>query len=140
MKYVCDATDGKTWFRIETEQEAEQESRLLNHAVEKYFRREKEVAIQSYQPTSTLYIETEIGLNAHIQRHMPHFLTLRDGEGNGLATAMIPISDEGIKKLACIIVGAGNSDPYPQHEDAIKSLAEHFDITLNREDCFPYRR
>ena len=39
MQYVCDAPKGKTWFRIETEGEAAHESRLMSHAVEKYFRR-----------------------------------------------------------------------------------------------------
>src|SRR5579859_6668311 len=33
MQYVCDAPDGKTWFRIETESEAQGESDAMNHAV-----------------------------------------------------------------------------------------------------------
>jgi hypothetical protein len=47
MQYVCDAPNGKAWFRIETEDEAAQESRLMGHTVEKYFRREQEKAVQS---------------------------------------------------------------------------------------------
>ena len=35
MKYVCDAPDGKTWFRIEAEGEAVAESETMRHAVEK---------------------------------------------------------------------------------------------------------
>ncbi len=35
MRFVCDAAGGKTWFRIETEAEAAQESELMRHAVEK---------------------------------------------------------------------------------------------------------
>ena len=38
MKYVCDAPGKQSWFRIETEGEAERESALMNHAVEKHFR------------------------------------------------------------------------------------------------------
>ena len=38
MQYVCDAGT-KTWFRLESEREAERESREMDHAVEKYFRR-----------------------------------------------------------------------------------------------------
>src|SRR5437868_2051337 len=52
MEYVCDAPGGKTWFRIETEAEALSESQEMNHAVEKYFRREREKAVQSYRPAS----------------------------------------------------------------------------------------
>src|SRR3981189_282629 len=90
MRYVCDAPGGKTWFRIETEAEATTESDGMRHAVEKFFRKEQEKATQSFQPASTVYFEQEIGLKAHVQREMPLFLTLRDDEGNTLATAMLP--------------------------------------------------
>src|SRR5216683_1576608 len=90
MRYVCDAPGGKTWFRIETEAEATTESDGMRHAVEKFFRKEQEKATQSFQPASTVYFEQEIGLKAHVQREMPLFLTLRDDEGNPLATAMLP--------------------------------------------------
>jgi hypothetical protein len=56
MEYVCDALGGKTWFRIENEAEALFESQEMNHAVEKYFRREREKAVQSYRPTSANFI------------------------------------------------------------------------------------
>ena len=52
MKYVCDAPSGKTWFRIETEAEAETEARAMRHKVDKYFRNEWQAATASYQPTS----------------------------------------------------------------------------------------
>ena len=44
---------------------------------------------------------------------MPLFLTLRDMNGNGLATAMLPPG--GKSGGACIIVGPGNADPYIDH-------------------------
>src|SRR6516165_4658945 len=90
MQYVCDAPKGKTWFRIETEGEAAHESRLMSHTVEKYFRRERDKAIQSWRPERPNAIERDIGLEAHVQREMPLFLTLRDREGNALTTAMLP--------------------------------------------------
>ncbi len=67
MKYVCDAPGGKTWFRIETEAEAAVESEDMRHAVEKFFRKEHEKAVQSFQPPSKVYFEQEIGLKAHMQ-------------------------------------------------------------------------
>ena len=44
MRYVCDASGGKTWFRIESEAEAVAESETMRHAVEKYFRKEHDKA------------------------------------------------------------------------------------------------
>lgn len=140
MKYVCDAPDGKTWFRIETEAEAEQESSLMQHAVEKYFRREKEKAVQTFKPASAKYIEQNIGLEAHLQREMPLFLTLRDGEGKGLATAMLPPGGRDEPGFQVIIVGPGNSDPYVDQAGAIEALGGHFGLVLERSSCFPYRR
>src|SRR6478735_1708391 len=64
MQYVCDAPKGKTWFRIETEGEAVHESRLMSHTVEKYFRREREKAVQSWRPERPNAIERDIGLEA----------------------------------------------------------------------------
>ena len=140
MKFVCDVLGGKTWFRIETEAEAEQESALMHHAVDKHFRREKERAFGTFRPSSTIYIEQNIGLDAHLQREMPLFLTLRDGEGNGLATAMLSPGGHDDPEFRQIIVSEKNSDPYPEHEDAIQALGAHFGLTLDREHCFPYSR
>lgn len=139
MKYVCDAPGRKSWFRIETEAEAEQESALMNHAVAKLFRREREKAVKSYKPTSARYIEQDIGLEAHIQREMPLFLTLRDAEGGGLVTAMLPPRGQDAPGFRTIIVGEGNSDPYPQHDAAIRALDAHFGLTLDRARCYPHR-
>ena len=58
-------------------------------------------------------IEQNIGLKAHIQRAMPMFLTLRDNEGTPLATAMLPPAGQTSASSEPIIVGPGNSDPYP---------------------------
>jgi hypothetical protein len=140
MKYVCDASAGQTWFRIETEAEAVSESDLMRHAVEKFFRKEQEKATQTYQPVSKVSFEQEIGLKAHIQREMPLFLTLRDDEGNPLATAMLPPGGNDDRNFRPIIVGMANADPYIAHADAIKALGQHFGITLDRGRCYPYRR
>jgi hypothetical protein len=140
MNYLCDAPDQKSWFRIETEAEAERESTLMDHAVAKYFRRERENAIRSYHPTSTTHFEQNIGLQAHIQREMPLFLTLRDREGGGLVTAMLPPSGRNDANFRIIIVGKGNGDPYPEHETAIRALGAHFGLILDRAHCYPYGR
>ena len=140
MRFVVDAPNGKTWFRLETEGEAVQESQLMRHAVEKYFRIEREKAVQSYQPVSRSFIEQDIGLKAHLQRTMPLFLTLRDDEGNTLATAMLPPEARDDRGFRTIIVGAANDDPYPEHGSAIRALAAHLGISLERERCYPYRR
>jgi hypothetical protein len=139
MKFVCDAPDGKTWFRIETEAEAARESEMMQHAVEKYFLQEWEKAAASFSAPARARFEQEIGLKAHVLRTMPLFLTLRDAEGNGLATAMLPPdgTEDGFR---IIIVGVGNADPYPAEGDAIRALGEHFGLTLERSRCYPYRR
>ena len=140
MRYVCDASAGKTWFRIETEAEAASESEAMHHAVEKYFRKEHEKAVHSFQPTSSINFEQEIGLKAHIQREMPLFLTLRADDGTPLATAMLPPGGKDDRGFRPIIVGPGNADPYPEQGDAIRALGQHFAMTLERARCYPYRR
>ena len=139
MKYVCDAPNGKTWFRLETEAEAEAESLSMRHAVEKFFRREQEKAAQTYQPPSRTFFEQEIGLKAHIQREMPLFLTLRDEDGNALVTAMLPPGGREDASFRPIIVGPGNGDPYAAAAEAIAVLAKHYGLGLDRLRCFPYR-
>ena len=140
MQFVCDAPDGKTWFRLETEAEALTESESMKHAVEKFFRREKDKALASYKPTSSAFIERDIGLKAHLGRALPLFLTLRDREGNPLATAMLPPGGREDQNFRTIIVGPSNADPYPGQGDAIAALGKHFGLTLDRERCFPYGR
>lgn len=139
MQYVCDAPDGKTWFRLDTEGEANVESEVMRHAVEKYFLREKEKAAQSYQPTSSRLIERDIGLKAHIQREMPVFVTLRDGDGNALVTGMLPPGGRDDQTFKIIFVGPANADPYSAHEEAIEALGKHFGLSLDRNRCFPYK-
>ena len=140
MQFVCDA-DAATWFRIETLAEAALESRAMNHAVERYFRDAQDKAAKSFVPPPGARIsEQNIGLKAHIERAMPLFLTLRDREGNGLVTAMLPpkgVEQDGFRP---IVVGPGNADPYKEHMAAIATLARHFDLTLDPGRCYPYRR
>jgi hypothetical protein len=140
MQFICDAPGGRTWFRIETEGEAADESRLMQHKVEKYFRRDRENAATSYQSANPRSIERDIGRDAHIQRAMPLFLTLRDREGNALVTAMLPPGGTDDSSFKIIIVGPNNGDPYPAHADAIDTLANHFGLKLDRDRCYPYGR
>ena len=139
MQFVCDAPGRRAWFRIETEGEAAAESQTMRHAVEKYFRREREAAIQKYQPAATAYIERDIGLSAHVQRTMPLFLTLREHDGTPLGTAMLPPQGKELDGFRTIIVGPANADPFATHDAAIQALAQHFGLTLTRELCFPYQ-
>ena len=138
MQFICDAPDRRTWFRIETEAEAAAESETMHHAVEKYFRREREAAEKSYRPTVTSYIERDIGLKAHILRTMPLFLTLRAHDGTPLATAMLPPEGKAFDDFRMIIVGPANADPFAGHGESIQALAKFFGLTLDRERCFPY--
>jgi hypothetical protein len=140
MQFVCDAPP-KTWFRIETEGEAALESRAMNHAVEKYFKQAYQQAAKSYVPPKTgSYIEQSIGLKPYVQRVMPRFLTLRDNEGKALVTAMLPPDGQDERTFRPIIVGADNSDPYGEHGEAIRILAQHVGLTLDAGRCYPYRR
>ena len=140
MKYICDGSDGTTWFRLETDAEAAQESELMQHAVEKHFLREKEQSKDRYQPTSSRYIEQDIGLKAHLERDMPMFLTLRNRDGQAKATAMLPPGGRDNNSFRIIIVGPDNSDPYPGNADSIEALAGHLRIKLDRARCYPYDR
>ncbi|GJE01210.1 MULTISPECIES: hypothetical protein [Methylobacterium] len=136
MEYVCDAPGGTTWFLIETEAEAIRESALMGHAVEKHYRQAKARASAAYVPMPGPFFEQEIGLKAHLRRTMPRFFTLRDAEGGGLATAMVPWPED-----ACpIIVGPGNRDPYIEQAAAIRTLAAHLGRDLDRARCYPYGR
>ena len=140
MQYVCDA-GAATWFRIETLAEAVQESALMSHAVERYFRDAEEKAAKSYQPPPGARIsEQNIGLKAHIKGSMPIFLTLRDREGTALVTAMLPPAGANLDQFRPILVGPSNADPYRDYPGAINVLAQHFDITLDPARCYPYRR
>ncbi len=138
MQFICDAPGHKSWFRIETEGEAALESDAMRHAVEKYFRQAWDAAAITYKSLSSTFIEQNIGLRDHVQRTMPLFLTLRDSEGNGLATAMLPPDGHHSPVFRVIIVGPENRDPYPDHGDAIRKLGEHFGLTLDRDRCYPY--
>lgn len=140
MRYVCDASRD-TWFRLETLAEAQAESRLMDHAVERYFREAYERSQKSYvPPTGGRFIEQSIGLKDYIQRSMPMFVTLRNNEGKALVTGMLPPGGKSQAGFRPIIVGPSNSDPYPAHGPAIVALGKHFGLTLDRERCFPYQR
>ena len=140
MKYVCDAPP-YTWFRFETVGEATIESQLMDHAVVRYFQRSYEEAAQAYVPPKDgRYIEQAIGREPFIQRTMPMFVTLRDGDGKAHVTAMLPPDGKDVRTHTAIIVGYSNADPYPEYADAISALATHLGYPLERERCYPYAR
>lgn len=139
MEYVCDAPGGKTWFRLETEAEAEAEAALLRHAVDKYFRRHLNEARESYRaPPGLAAFERDIGLKKHIRETMPLYLTLRADDGEGLATAMLPPGGRNQVNFRTIIVGPANADPYVEHAAAIAALEAKYSLDLKRDQCFPY--
>ena len=138
MEYVCDAPNDETWFRLVTEAEAVGESEEMRHAVEKHYKRERERAGESFRPLTSVYIEQDIGKEAHIQRSMPLFLTLRADDGEALATAMLPPEARNQANFRIIIVGVENSDPYVNYASAIEALGAHYSLELLREECFPY--
>jgi hypothetical protein len=141
MRYECDAPGGKTWFRLETVAEAQAEAALMAHAVNKFFCRAEESAKETFKPGEGL--ERDIGLRDHIARTMPLFLTLRDEEGTGLVTAMVPRRQTpgflATWRLP-IFVGRNNTDPFPAYGEAIESLGEHLGITFDPAESYPYRR
>lgn len=139
MRYVCDAPGGATWFRLETEAEAEAEAALMRHAVDKHFRRYEAAARESYRaPAGAPTFEQAIGLKDHVAKAMPVFLTLRNADGDGLATAMLPPGGRNQVNFRMVIVGPENADPYEAHEPAILALGRHFGLELPRDACFPY--
>jgi hypothetical protein len=139
MQYVCDAPGGRTWFSMEKQAEADAESELMRHAVAKHFCRAVEAARKSYRPRDGLAsFERDIGLKDHIAHNTPIFLTLRDGEGNALATAMLSRDVVNGAPRRAIIVGPENADPWPEHADAIASLGKHYGVRLNRDASYPY--
>lgn len=138
MLHVCDAPDGKTWFRLENDFEAEQESELMGHAVAKHFAREEKKAEDSFKPASSVPFEANIGRDAHVQREMPMFVTLRNQAGEALVTAMVPPGGRPDTAVKAMVVGPKNADPYPEHEAAIRALGDHFGLSLDRQSCFPY--
>lgn len=137
MEYVCAAPDRKSWFRIETEAEAEREyadgSRGRDVFPAGTGERDPELSFDFDH-----VFGQNISLQAHIQREMPLFLTLRDAEGGGLATAMLPPSGRNDPEFKIIIVGKDNSDPYAEHGAAIHALGAHFGLMLDRRHCYPY--
>lgn len=138
MQFICDAPGQTSWFRIETDGEAMLESQIMGHAVEKHFGRAWHAAEATYRSTARSIVEQNIGLRDHVHRTMPVFLTLRDAEGAGLATAMLPPGGRHDPAFTIIIVGPENRDPYPDHGEAIRTLGEHFGLTLDRGRCYPY--
>jgi hypothetical protein len=138
MQFVCDVPRGRTWFAIETQAEADAEAALMGHAVDRHFERAWSAAAASYKPIDPHGIGRDIGLKDHVRRTMPLFLTLRDGEGAGLATAMLPPRAKHSARFRIIIVGPNNSDPYAVHSEAIAALGRHLSLDLPRENCFPY--
>jgi hypothetical protein len=139
VQFICDAAGRTSWFRIETEAEAIQESELMQHAVEKHFRHAYEMASDSYRPGALPFVEQDIGRAGHIRRTMPMFCTLRDADGVALVTAMIP-PEGSVGVLQPVVVGQRNADPYPEHGAAIQALGRHLGRTLERAQCYPYRR
>ena len=136
MQYVCDALKGRTWFRIDSDAEAEAETAAMRHAVEKHFRQAQKRARESYVPGPGL--ERDIGLKGHLARTAPLFLTLRADDGEPLATAMLPPQGKPDPNFQIIIVGPENGDPYQSHADAIAALGRHYGIKLARDRCYPY--
>jgi len=131
MRYVCDASERLAWFRLETEGEAVSESVETHAGVAYFFREARRTALLSYRPRADLsFFERDIGLEAHIQRAMPLFLTLRDRDGTALVTAMLPPAGKDSGSHSIFVWGAGGVDPYESHALALQVLETKFDLSI----------
>ena len=138
MRYVCDVSERMTWFRIETDGEALLEAMATQIAVAYFFEEERRKALSSYRPRAELsFLERDIGLESHIQRTMPLFLTLRDNNGSALATTMLPLDGKDDGVFPVLVWGAGSVDAYELHTVALRALEKHFDIPIfdRAENC-----
>ena len=110
----------------------------MDHRVAKYFQRERTKATNSSQPLSRTFFEQKIGLKTFIRRQMPLFLTLRDAEGNGLATAMLPPGGHDDLGFEIIIVGKRNSEtPIRNMKAQFKPWARILASLSNEGAAFP---
>jgi aromatic ring-cleaving dioxygenase len=99
----------KTWFAIETQEQANEEARTMSHAVHIYFEH------RASKPGVA-------------------FFSLRDAMANPVATAMVV---DPALALGSIVVGPRNRNPFPDHREAIIALGDHLKIPLD-ERSFPY--
>jgi len=107
------------------------ESEVMKVRIDTEFRNERDRATRSYRPHPRLQsIERDIGLNAHVLRVMPIFLTLRDREGTALANAVLPPEDKSRGVDHSVVVGPDYANPFASQSDAIKALEQHYDISL----------
>lgn len=131
MQFICDAPGQKSWFRIETENEAIFEAEAMKVSIDAPFRIERDAAVQSYRPQARLRaIERDIGLGAHVLRTMPIYLTLRDREGTALANAVLPAKDDLQEDHHAVVIGPGHADPFASQAEAIHALELHYGVSL----------
>lgn len=138
MKYICDVPGGRTWFRLESEAEAERESARMQHGVAVRFHDERARAIRSYRAQSAASAGGSLPLERHVRIAMPIFLSLRDREDAALVTAMLAHGSPDHPEAELVIVGKGDTDPYPDHGRAIAALSDRLGIDLDRARCFPF--
>ena len=131
MEYVCDAPGRKTWFRIESENEALVESETMRNSIEIQYESARRDAIRKYLPSPRLQsFERDIGLKAHLQRTMPMFLTLRDREGTPLANATLPPCGEYDGSYTGRVIGPNGTDALVSQADAVGALERHFGLAI----------
>jgi len=137
MRHICDAPDGNAWFRLETESEADWESVRMRHGLAERFRLERARAVRSYRTGPAPFSGRAITLERHIRIEMPIFLSLRGRHDEPLVTVMLAHANREHRDAEFVVVGKGNSDPYPAHGRAIDALADKLGIDLGRARCFP---
>lgn len=117
MKPIVEHDHG-TWFEIETRAQAQEETDRMEHAVVFYF-----VADARTQEAS--------GTKTY------RYFSFREGD-TSVVTARVPLA--GVAETqGPIVVGRRNSDPYPDHGDAIEALAAAISTPLP-DSCYPYPR
>jgi hypothetical protein len=51
---------------------------------------------------------------------------------------MLPPIGHDERTFRPVIVGSANSDPFPEHDDAMRELEKRFRLVLDRSRCYPY--
>ena len=86
-----------------------------------------------------MFLEQEIGLKDHVQRGgLPLFLTLRDEDGVGLVTAMVPPEGREERGFRCHPGRPRRPNPRRRASPMLR-WASRLGVALTPARCYPYR-
>lgn len=134
MQDVLSLDDGKTWYLLDSQEEASEEGLVMANSTGLDYMQESGRLVRQYREQTHRDFRTMHAEELYVRRRRALFFSLRGPQGERLVSGRLP---RGMEPGEILFVAYANHDPYVEHAGALIELGKLYGFDLRRGIAYP---